>query len=155
MKNKYFVWILPILWAGCSLLSFRFPGDEYAMYGISSIAGVWIVFFISLDIIHNPMFPVSIALTGAIVMMILGFLMDLIKIRKAMWKILFPAAVIVIFVISIKAYPTIERALRKNGSWWTYIFFSINMGLYFSILLSFIGKGIETVWLRTRRKMSN
>jgi hypothetical protein len=121
------------------------------MYAIASIAGSWIAFIISFGDIHNPVIPISIALTGAIVMALIGFLMDQVRIRKAIWAILFVVAALVIFVISIKSYPSIERALSKNGSWWSYIFFSVNVGLYFGILLSFMEKGLEVVLKRTRK----
>ena len=140
-----YIWILPLLWASCSLIHFQFPGDEYGMYGISSIAGLWIAFIVRLGDQHNPMFPVAIALAGAIVMSVIGFLMDRIRIRKTIWAILFVVAALAVFVMSIKSYPTIERALSKNGSWWAYVFFSLNVGLYFSVLLSFLVKGLECV----------
>ena len=84
-------------------------------------------------------------------MAVIGFLMDRVRIRKTIWAILFVVAALVAFVMSIKSYPTIERALSKNGSWWAYIFFSVNVGLYFGILLSFLEKGLEGVLKRTRK----
>jgi len=72
-----------------------------------------------------------------------GFLMDRLQIRKAMWAVLFVGSALVIFVAEIKSYPTIQHALSKHGSWWAYVFFSVNMGLYLAILLSFFGKGLK------------
>lgn len=37
-----FVWLVPGLWVACSLASFHWPGDEYRLYFIGSIAGSWI-----------------------------------------------------------------------------------------------------------------
>jgi len=80
MKNRFFIWIIPVIWAACSLIHFNFPGDEYYLYAFASIAGSWIVFIISFGDIHNPVVPISIALTGAIIMLGIGFLMDKTKI---------------------------------------------------------------------------
>lgn len=151
-SRTFYIWVLPLLWATCSLVHFRFPGDEYAMYTISSIAGSWIAALVNLGDIHNPLFPISIALTGAIVMAGTGYLMDRARIQKAMWASLFLVTAVVVFVMSIKSYPTIERALSKQGSWWAYIFSSLNVGLYVAILLSFLTKGVEAAWRRIRTK---
>lgn len=40
--------------------------------------------------------------------------------------------------LTINSYQSIERALGKNGSWWAYIFGSLNLGLYASVILSVI-----------------
>ncbi len=64
--NTFYVWLVPLLWAGCSLIHFRFPGDEYGLYAFSSIAGSWIAILVSFGDIHNPMIPISIAVTGAV-----------------------------------------------------------------------------------------
>ena len=152
MKRTFYLWLLPLLWTTCSLFSFQFPGDEYAMYAISSMAGAWVLFFIkNAGDIHDLIFRGSIALTGAVTMTLFGVLMDRLRIRKVVWGFIFLAASVAIFILSIKAYPTIDKALRKNGSWWAYIFFAINMGLYCSVFLSFIAKGIESAWRRNRR----
>lgn len=140
------MWVLPLVFAACSLFSYRFPGDEYAMYFISSIAGAWIAFVFRFGDIHNPMIPVSVAFIGATVMALIGLLMDRIRIRKIIWSVLFLIVVPAIFVMSICAYPTAGKALRKNGSLWAYLFFAINMGLYCSLIFSFVCKGFEAVW---------
>lgn len=148
--KPFYTWLVPLLWAGCSLLSFRFPGDEYAMYAISSIVGVWIGFLVPFGDVHSLFFPLSITLAGGLVMGVVGLLMDLARLRKIVWGVLWVAAALLIFVLSVNAYPSIEKALSKNGSWWAYVFTSINIGLYVSILLSFTGKSAAWAfaWVR-------
>ncbi|NQU45104.1 hypothetical protein HQ520_17610 [bacterium] len=142
----FFVWFLPIIWATCSLLHFRHPGDEYAMYAVSSIAGVWIGFIVPFGDIHDPMIPISVAAVGGLVMAAIGFVMDYLRVRQLVWALLFVILVPAVFVESILSYPSIERALGKNGSWWTYVFFSIGMGINLSIPLALLVKGVESGW---------
>lgn len=151
LKNTFFVWLLPLLWASCSLVSFHFPGDEYALYVVSSIAGVWIGFVFEFGDIHNPAIPLSVAATGAGVMAAVGFVMDRVRVRRFVWGILYVIATLMIFVSAIGVYPSTERALSKNGSWWAYIFFSFNMGLYIAVALSFLAKVAERVFITSHR----
>ena len=34
MRNRrhVYLWLVPLAWTACSLLSFQFPGDEYGLY---------------------------------------------------------------------------------------------------------------------------
>jgi len=142
MKNRtlFFTFVLPILFACCSLLSFKFPGDEYAMYAISSYVGSWIDHIVPFGDIHNPLIPISIALTGAVVMAGLGFLMDCLKASKRRWIILYIAGALGFFIYSVAGYPSIQEAIAKNGSLMAYALFSINLSLYLSTIISLVWK---------------
>lgn len=135
-KQRFFVWLLPVLWSICSLFHYNFPGDEYGMYGIASIVGAWIVLIVKVGDVNHPMFPISIAVTGAIVMTGVGWFMDRMRIWKKLWVIIFAICVVAVFTLSIFSYPSLEKALSKNGSWWAYILFSINIGVYLSVVFS-------------------
>jgi len=115
-----------------------FPGDENAMWLISSVAGLWIAPFVFLGGASEIMAAVGIAVAGAIVMSPVGIAMDFLHVRKLIWVILFPVCALIIFCAALMSYPSIERAINKNGSIWVYIFFSINIGIYISIILSII-----------------
>ena len=140
--------MIPLIWGICSLLQYREPGDEYALYAMSSFVGVWVLFLTRNGDVNSVLFPLSITLAGTIVMFLIGLWMDKVRIRKITWITIFIISILTIFLISINAYPNIARALSKNGSWGAYIFFSINMGLHTSIFLSFVGKGISCIWKR-------
>ena len=139
MKKYVYVWLLPLLWSICSLLSFQFPGDEYAIYAVTSMAGTWavILFKIQGDI-HDFAFRGTITITGAIVMLTAGILLAKLRVKMRLWFVIYIIAAVVFLVVSLSNYPTIEKALSKNGSWWAYILGSINMGLYVSVVLSMI-----------------
>ena len=134
MKRRFFLWFLPLTFAICSVISFQYPGDEYALWGYSSIAGTWIWFVFQAGDMHNPMIPALAAGTGALVMAIPGLLLTKLKTNIRLWLWVFVICSVAIFIFTITRYPTIEKALSKNGSWQAYIFSSINVGLYLSIV---------------------
>jgi hypothetical protein len=139
MKKYVYVWLLPLLWSICSLLSFEFPGDEYGIYAVSSMAGTWAVFLFNIQgDIHKFAFRGTITTTGIIVMLIMGFILAKLRVKMKLWFVLYLTLAAVILAITINSYPSLEKALSKNGSWWAYIFGSLNLGLYASVILSVI-----------------
>jgi len=147
MTNKYiYVWLLPLVWAACSVLSFRFPGDEYALYAISSMIGTWVVMVIDMPgDIHHPAFWISITVTGAIIMSLVGLGMSVLRTKIKLWLILYIVASVIFFIVTLSSYPSIEKALSKNGSWWAYIFSSLNMGMYVSVVLCATTSGLAGI----------
>ena len=142
--------LVPLAWAGCSLVHYRHPGDEYAMYAISSIAGSWVLFLVPVGDIHNLLIPISVALVGGTVMAGLGWGLSGLRVRPVLWGILFVVASVTLLMLSINAYPSIERALAKNGSWWAYACSSIEVGMYAAGLLSALVTGAVRIWRRFR-----
>ena len=143
MKKFLYIWLIPLLWSTTSLLALQFPGDEYGMYAISSIVGLWPIF-----IFHPSGSPSEfqfwflITSGGAIVMAAMGLLMSAIKVKIKLWLPLYVVFAVTICVLSLCQYPSYSRAMSKNGSIWAYIFSSANMGLYLSIILSTVIQGI-------------
>lgn len=140
MKERriFFLWFIPILWAGCSLLSFQFPGDEYGLWALSSIAGVWIGKVFPFGDIHNSVIPLSVALVGAAAITPFGLLMDLLRVGRVLWAVLYVLCGAAVLIGSIHSFESIDAALTKNGSWAAYIFFSANSGMYFAVFLSIL-----------------
>ncbi|MCF7955911.1 MAG: hypothetical protein K9M75_08935 [Phycisphaerae bacterium] len=151
MKKYLYVWLLPFVWGACSLLSLQFPGDEYALYAISSMAGTWIAFVINLQGHPNDaVFWLSITITGMSVMALLGLWLKFIKLKPWVWLCIYIIAAIIICITTIFSYPSLEKALSKNGSYWAYIFSSLNMAMYASVILGSIAAGIK----KTANKIS-
>jgi hypothetical protein len=139
MKKYVYVWLLPLLWSVCSLLSFEFPGDEYGIYAVSSMAGTWALFLFNIQgDIHKFAFRGTITATGIIVILIAGFILAKLRVKLKLWFVLYITLAVVIMVLTINSYPSFEKALSKNGSLWAYLFGSLNMGLYASVILSVI-----------------
>jgi len=134
MKKLFFTWLIPLLWGICSLLQFRFPGDEYGLWAYGSLPGTWIAFFVSFGDIHNPLWPISVALVGSLIMAGFGRLLDGVGVRRSVWLGTLAIGTVLAFVLSVGSYPSIAKALSKNGSWTAYVLSSTMMGIYFSIV---------------------
>ena len=103
------------------------------------MAGTWAVFLLNIQgDIHKFAFRGTITTAGIIVMLITGFILAKLRVKMKLWFTLYITLVVVILAITINSYPSIEKALSKNGSWWAYIFGSLNLGLYASVILSVI-----------------
>jgi hypothetical protein len=140
MKSDYpfYTWVLPLIWGVCSYSHHYYPGDENGMWLISSAAGLWAAPFVFLGGASKPVIAGSIAAAGAVVMAGIGLAIDRLGVSKLLWAIVFPVCAIIVFAAAVMSYPSIERALSKNGSWWAYVLFSVNIGIYASIFLCVI-----------------
>ena len=146
-SQLFFVWVLPVIWAVASYAHSYYTGDEHGMYILSCIVGTWIHFFIRLpEGLKDPMFAVITSLTGAVVFASVGIVMDLMRVRRMRWAIIFMAAMMLIFATMLRAQGSIERALAKNGSWWTYTLSATVLGLYVSVFLCMLGNGLLRTW---------
>jgi NO-binding membrane sensor protein with MHYT domain len=124
---------------GISTAHFYYPGDEYGMYFLSSIAGSWTAFLVALSKIemNRPILGLIVTASGGLVMAIVGHLMDRLNVRKIFWAIFLVVSAIAVFICEITSFSSIQAALEKNGSWWAYIFSSILIGIYISSAMAF------------------
>ncbi len=148
----FFLLIVPLAWGVCSRVHFYFPGDEYAMWAISSIAGSWPLFFIRVSDIHEWWIPWLASGTGAVVMAALGGLAIWLRVSVRLWLAVWAAVGATLLIHSVCAYPSVERMLAKNGSWWAYILSSALIGTYAASMLSL---GIAPLWRWWRRRAGN
>jgi hypothetical protein len=135
MKKRTLIWLLPLVWSACSLLSLKYPGDEYGLYAVSSMVGTWVIFAVNMQgHPHDPAFWMSITATGAIIMSLIGWGLSAMRVKVKLLLIIQILAATSFFLLAVFSYPTIAKALSKNGSWWAYIFSSLNMGLYVAVI---------------------
>lgn len=146
--RPFFMLFIPIAWVVISRVHFRFPGDEYAMWAISSFVGTWPLFFIQVGDINTPWIFWMVAICGGLVMAGAGSLLARLRTPVWLWLVLFLAASVGWLVIMLERYPNMERALAKNGSWWAYILSSCLMGMYSAWVLSLFG----ALLMRARRQ---
>lgn len=144
MKRYFFTIVLSILWSSVSIVSYFHPGDEYGIYAYSNIIGVW-PFFIFQPDIYSLLTPAMVALIGGLTMAIVGFGMDKLRVNLYLWGGTWAIISILLVIVTVNQYPTIQKALSKNGSWTAYITGSMNMGLYFSVIISVIFRTIVLV----------
>lgn len=134
VKHLRHVWLLPLIWTACSWLNFHHPGDEYAGWACGSVAGIWVLFIIgNVGDTGGLLFPVLAA--GALVIAIFGWIMD--KMRIAV-----PATIAALLVMAatictaeLLSYPSLARAISKNGSLLAYVLPAVNLGLCIAALL--------------------
>lgn len=145
----FFLLAVPGLWVSCALIHFHFPGDEYALWVIDSMAGTWIFLLLpNVGDIHQGWIRFSVAGTGAVVMTVAGWILCGLNVRRRIWIVLWAVGVVAWSGFMMSRFTSPEEALAKNGSWWTYIFSTAMMAVYFATLLALMGGGVK---LRARK----
>jgi hypothetical protein len=142
------VWALPVAWAATCFASAHFPGDEYGLWVVGSVAGLWILAIVGDNGGIWDFLPIVLA-TGAATMAVVGLLLDLLRTPRRWWLILWGVAAVGFCVITIGSYPSYERAMSKNGSLQAYIFFSLNAGLYCACLVLLL---VMPIWRLLHRR---
>jgi hypothetical protein len=149
--NRFFVILLPIIWAATATISFLHPGDEYRFFVLSSIAGSWVCFLLP-NSGHLSDVLWLILLTGFVVLGFLGFLMDKLNMSQRLWLVTFATCSFVILVWILTKYSSLHRAIQANGSITAYVVGASNIGLYLSVILMFSIKVFTTIVFRIRLK---
>ncbi len=148
MKRRgwFFVWLLPLLWMVTSVLSFQWPGDEYGLWSFGSLAGLWIVYLIG-NIGNTARIAIFVIIAGSVSMVPLGLLLDMLRVRRRLWLLLYLLFAAGICVTALASFPSLSKAISKNGSITAYVLFSLNMGMYAAIivmvLISAVGRLVK------------
>lgn len=149
MKRDYFyVWFIPLLWCGFTVVSYFHPGDEYGLFAIGSMAGAWLFFFCRFDSLGQGLLPILAA--GAIVLVPFGFGLDLLRVKKRYWFILFGLLVVVLFFCLFATYGSFERMRRKEGYVAAVVAATCNLSIYAATILSITG-GLVSLLIRKVR----
>ena len=139
------VWLVPSLWSICAFGSWHHPGDEYGMFVVSVLASIWLAFL--LDIGHlSEVYLLLIA--AGVPMAGLGFILDRLPVSRRLWSAFYIIASVGWFIWMLWQFPTLERAIGKNGSISAYAYCAANLGLYVSVLLFILGGTVSWLWRR-------
>lgn len=142
---------LPVLWSVGSLIHFHFPGDEYGLWVLGSIAGSWVAFFVpNIGDIHHWTLRGAVVGTGAVTMLGLGALLYWLRVPGRAWIAAWLVSALAIFILVLGRFSSSAQALAANGSWTAYILFAGLAGATLTSVLSIIAAGIATGW-RPRR----
>jgi hypothetical protein len=144
------VWLVPSLWSICAFGTWHHPGDEYGMFCVSVLASIWLAFF--LDIGHLSEVYLLLIAVGALPMAGFGFILDRLPVSRRLWSAFYIIASVGWFAWMLWQFPTLERAIAKNGSISAYAFCAANLGLYGSVLLFLVGGTIMWLWRRFLRR---
>jgi len=148
----FYVWLLPLLCGICSYVHHKYPGDEKALWLLGSAPGLWIAPFAFLGKASKAMASAYVALALAVTMLPVGWVMDRLRVRRALWAATFPICVSIVMAVSVLSLSSVERAIARNGSWWAYILLSVNLGVYLSVIVSVLLAAVVRVWNTTRQR---
>lgn len=144
------VWLVPALWSMCAFGSWHHPGDEYGMFGVSMLVSVWIVLMLNFG--HLSQVYLLLIAAGALPMAIFGFLLDRLPVSRRWWAALYIVASVGLFAWGLLSFPSLERAIAKNGSISAYAFCAANLGMYVSVLACLGGGAVVWLWRWFRRR---
>jgi hypothetical protein len=147
------VWLVPALWTACAFGSWRHPGDEYGLLGVSMLISIWLVILIHSNNLSQAILPLMAA--GALPMVVFGFLLDRLPVSRRWWAAVYIVASVALFAWGLSSFPSLEKAVAKNGSISAYAFCSANLGMYVSVLTCLGGGAVVWLWrwLRRRKEM--
>ncbi len=147
-RRWFYVWMLPLVWTLASFAGVYYPGDEYGLWCIGSLAGIWIIFVVENLDRGWRLLPCVLAV-GALSVALVGLLLDLLRTPRRWWLILWPVTALAICTASIASFPSYQRAMSKNGSLQAYVFFSMNAGLYVTCAILLL---VMPVWRLLHRR---
>lgn len=130
--------LLPGLWLLITLGSYRYPGDEYGMLVGGSIAGFWpLMLWQPFGLTLDRAMPVVLGV-GTTVVFLLGWFADWWRVRVWLWLALWAPFAVVFAFWMLSSYPTLARAISKNGSIAAYVLCSANLALYLTVLAAIV-----------------
>ena len=144
------VWLVPSLWSMCAFGSWHHPGDEYGMFCVSILASLWLVFL--LDFGHLSQVYLLLIAAGAVPMVIFGFLLDRLPVSRRLWAAVYIVASVAFLAWGLLSFPSLERAIAKNGSISAYAFCAANLGIYVSVVTCLGGGAVVWLWRWFRRR---
>ncbi|HET6878544.1 MAG TPA: hypothetical protein VFI31_00130 [Pirellulales bacterium] len=128
-----YAWFLPLLWTTIAWQNFYHPGDEYGGFFVGSLAGLWVgAFSINAGSVRQA--AILVVAAGATSVATAGWILDKLRAPLAAWFCLFLVTAAGLFARSFGAFPSVERALAKNGSYEAYVLPSLNLGLTLATL---------------------
>lgn len=144
------VWLVPALWSLCAFGSWHHPGDEYGMFCVSVLASLWLAFLLEFG--HLSEVYLLLIAAGALPMAVFGFLLDRLPVSRRWWAAVYIVASVALFAWSLLSFPSLEKAIAKNGSISAYAFCAANLGMYLCVLMCLGGGTVVWLWRRVRRK---
>lgn len=136
-KRLFYVWFLPVLWCAFTIVSFFHSGDEHGLFVFGSFVGAWIGFFMRFEKLREAL-P-WILLAGSLAIVPFGLILDLLRVRKRVWFILFLILVVLFFIWQFAIYGSFERMRYKHGYVAGVLVATCNLSIYCTTILSIAG----------------
>ncbi|MCR9244114.1 MAG: hypothetical protein NXI31_03725 [bacterium] len=118
--------VLPIVWGLGCVLGAASPGDEYALFGMGSAVGTWIVFVVPFERPESAILPVLVV--GCGLMFAAGLALDRLRMSTWAWWPVYAVVAIAVYLQSVGQFASFEAAVRKHGSGVAYLAFSAQVG---------------------------
>lgn len=132
MKSRlFYLWLLPLLWGIFTAISFFYSGDEHALFVYGSS---WICFLYEFKTLAQALVPVLA--TGAVILALIGLLLDWLRVKKRLWLFVFVLIAVLIFILQFRMYGSIERIRSKHGYVLGLVIVACNWGIYGAIMFS-------------------
>lgn len=123
---------LPLIWVVVTNVSWKHPGDEYGLFFVGALPGVWLMFLFNFG--HLPTAFWLTLIGGLPPMFLLGWLLDRVRVPRSAWFTVFGLLSAGLVAWSLAQFPSYSRAMSKNGSIAAYVAASMNMSLWLSVL---------------------
>lgn len=151
-RRWLYSWFLPLVFVTVAWHNFHYPGDEYAGFFLGGcLEGLWIFAIIDDNGWGVDRAAVFVVGAGAATVSVAGWLLDKLRVPYLAWCLLLWLTAGAVFAWSLSLFPTVERALAKNGSYEAYILPAINLGLIAATAVTFAGTGFFRVLQRFSR----
>lgn len=140
--------LLPSIWCLGCLGGLQHPGDEYGLFGLGSIAGTWTV------LLTDQLQPLPTLLAGGAILFGLGVLLDLLRAPAAVWVLSWLASATVVYAVTQAGYPSVDAAVRKNGSLLAYMIFASQLGTCLASVATLVGAAVLRYAAMVRRDLA-
>lgn len=133
-RRRLFVWLVPALWALATVAGFQHPGDEYGLFALGAMAGLWVLLVLEPSSPLGGLAPVLVA--GALTTGLLGLLLDRLRASPWVWGVVCAVAAAAAACTMLARFPSLERAIGKNGSLTAYWICAFQLGGYAATLIA-------------------
>lgn len=121
---------VPWFWLIVALISWRHPGDEYALFGVANgLPSAWISVWFGMSGEPDHVIPVMMT-CSLISVLVVAWVMDRLRVPTWLILVLWLAGSVVLFQMAYGSYESHARAIAKNGSLTAYVAASSNLGLF-------------------------
>ncbi len=138
-RKPFYIWLVALVWAVVCWASFYHPGDEYMLWAMGSVPGLWAVLWHgNQGDIHGFLLPVLGA--GAVTMLLLGLILDLMRVSRGWFFVAWPVVGVALFsAVMVFADHPLQRSHTVTDGLISYSLAAINVALCFTIVFGLVG----------------
>lgn len=129
--------LVPMIWGCGCLVSYAYPGDEYAGFVMGSIVGTWTLWLSGGQSLVLPL------VVGCLLMLVVGGILDKLSGSRVIWGSVWLLVLVLTLVVALSKFDSLEHARAKNGSMAAYLAFASQVGTYVATLAAFIAAAVR------------